>query len=419
MKFGLFYQQQLPKPWLEGTEAKNFSDHLTQCALADELGFDSVWVTEHHFLEEYSHSSAPEVFLGAVAARTSRIRLGHGIRHTPPLINPPARIAEALGTLDIISNGRVEFGFGEGATRLELAAHGINAKEKRAMSLEAAEQIANMMAMTPYPGWRSNYFEMACRNVVPKPLQKPHPPMWMACTNRETIKEAARRGVGALAFTYVDPRDAGEWAKTYYDIIKSEECVPLGHTVNARIAMVSGLSIADDRAEGVRQGFHCANFFRFALESTILRDSVPGHSNLWDDYMKEVGRPDQVEAAAAEAVAAGDAYLGPSGTPEDVARRLRVLADAGIDDVLFTIQGGWRSHENICENLSRFAKEIMPAFQAAQAQKQAQRDAELAPYIANAIARKKFMPALRRDQIPVVLGASRNVTSNFAQLKIG
>jgi alkanesulfonate monooxygenase SsuD/methylene tetrahydromethanopterin reductase-like flavin-dependent oxidoreductase (luciferase family) len=109
MHFGRFYQHQLPKPWTEGVEVRNFANHIEQCVLAKRLGFHSIWVTEHHFLEEYSRSSAPEIFLGAVAALTNRIRLGHGIRHTPPAINPPASIAEGLSTLDVISDGRVEF----------------------------------------------------------------------------------------------------------------------------------------------------------------------------------------------------------------------------------------------------------------------------------------------------------------------
>src|SRR5438105_3395868 len=109
MRFGTFYQQQMPRPWSDGAEVKHFADHIEQAVLADRLGYNSVWVTEHHFLEEYSHSSAPEIFLGAVAARTKNIRLAHGIRHTPPAIKPPARIAEEIATLDVISNGRVEF----------------------------------------------------------------------------------------------------------------------------------------------------------------------------------------------------------------------------------------------------------------------------------------------------------------------
>ena len=117
-------------------------------------------------------------------------------------------------------------GIGEGATRLELGGFDIPAKEKRAMSLEAAEQIANMMVMTPYPGFEGRSFKMPCRNVLPKPMQKPHPPMWMACTNRDTIKIAASNGLGALAFSFIDEVEARTWSKIYYDIIKSDALHP-------------------------------------------------------------------------------------------------------------------------------------------------------------------------------------------------
>jgi hypothetical protein len=153
MKFGVFYEHQLPKPWAPGDEARLFHQALEQVVLADKLGFDYAWEVEHHFLDEYSHSSAPEVFLAAAAAPTGRIRLGHGIRQVIANYNHPARTAEALATLDIVSNGRVEFGIGEGATRPELGGFHIPAKEKRAMALEAAEQIANMMVLDPYPGF--------------------------------------------------------------------------------------------------------------------------------------------------------------------------------------------------------------------------------------------------------------------------
>ena len=160
MKFGIFYELQLPKPWGPDDERQLVQDALDQVELADRLGFDYAWAVEHHFLEEYSHCSASEVFLAAAAARTKRIRLGHGIRQVIPNYNHPARTAEALGMLDLVSNGRVDFGIGEGATRLELGGFNIPAKEKRAMALEAAEQIANMMVMEPYPGFEGRSFSM-------------------------------------------------------------------------------------------------------------------------------------------------------------------------------------------------------------------------------------------------------------------
>ncbi|MGZ3410793.1 MAG: LLM class flavin-dependent oxidoreductase, partial [Xanthobacteraceae bacterium] len=220
MKFGVFYEHQLPRPWLEGAEEKLFSDALDQIELADRLGIDHLWQVEHHFLEEYSHSSAPEVFLAACSQRTKRMRLGHGIVLMPPSYNPPARVAERIATLDLISHGRVEWGTGESGSAMELGGFGVNREEKGAMWREATEQAINMTVMSPYPGFTGKYFQMPCRNIVPKPVQRPHPPLWVACSNRETIKLAARLGIGALTFAFVDPNEARQWVDDYYRIFK-------------------------------------------------------------------------------------------------------------------------------------------------------------------------------------------------------
>src|SRR5512143_4241587 len=137
MRFGIFYEHQLPRPWTEGLELKLFQDALDQVELADRLGMDNVWEVEHHSLEEYSHSSAPEVFLAACSQRTKNIRLGHGITLMPPNYNHPARVAERIATLDLVSTGRVEWGTGESSARLELEGFSINYMEKRDMWLEA------------------------------------------------------------------------------------------------------------------------------------------------------------------------------------------------------------------------------------------------------------------------------------------
>ena len=122
-----------------------------------------------------------------------------------------------------------------------------------------------MMEIEPSPGFEGEGFSMPCRNVVPKPLQKPHPPMWIACTNRSTIEVAARNGLGALAFSFVDPDEAKTWADTYYDIIRSDECVPIGHSVNANLAMVAGFSLHRDADEAMRRGIDGFQFFRCLL----------------------------------------------------------------------------------------------------------------------------------------------------------
>ena len=131
MKFGIFYEHQLPRPWNPGDEQKLFQDALEQVELADRLGIEYAWEVEHHFLEEYSHSSAPEVFLAACSQRTKNIRLGHGIRQVIPGYNHPSRTAEVIATLDLVSNGRVEFGTGESSAILELGGFGVDVASKR------------------------------------------------------------------------------------------------------------------------------------------------------------------------------------------------------------------------------------------------------------------------------------------------
>jgi alkanesulfonate monooxygenase SsuD/methylene tetrahydromethanopterin reductase-like flavin-dependent oxidoreductase (luciferase family) len=398
MRFGVFYEMQLPRPWAPDDERQLFHEALEQVELADRLGYDYAWEVEHHFLDEYSHSSSPEVFLAAAAARTKRIRLAHGIRQVIPNYNHPARTAECLGTLDLISNGRVDFGIGEGATRLELGGFGIKAKEKRAMALEAAEQITNMMVLEPYPGFEGKYFTMPCRNVLPKPVQKPHPPMWMACTNRDTIKVAASLGVGALAFSFLDPAEARTWSTIYYDIIRSEQCVPLGHSVNASLAMVSSFSIHRDRAEAIRRGHEGFEFFRYALNALVAHDTVPGRTNLWGEYLQKRGnRTEEMVAANIDGTRSSGI-----GTPQDMRSHLAGFQEAGVDQVIFLQQAGRNRHAQICESLELFASDVMPGFKADVEAREARKRAELAPYVEAALKRKQWMKPLAEHEIPIV-----------------
>src|SRR5262249_13426107 len=158
-------------------------------------------------------SSAPEVFLGAVAARTTRLRLGHGIVQMLPAINHPARVAERVATLDRISGGRVELGTGEGSAAVELDGFDVHYDGKRAMWGRVALRC---MSETPFTGHEGRFVSMPPRNVVPKPRQRPHPPVWVACTRRETIHLAAQHGIGALTFAFFDPEEAQHWVSDYY-----------------------------------------------------------------------------------------------------------------------------------------------------------------------------------------------------------
>lgn len=409
MKFGIFYEHQLPRPWGEGDEQKLFNQALDQVQLADELGLDYAWEVEHHFLEEYSHSSAPEVFLAACSQRTKNIRLGQGIRQVIPQYNHPARTAEVIATLDLVSNGRIDFGTGESSAELELGGFGIPVEEKREIYLEATEQIANILAMDPYPGYEGKYFSMPCRNLVPKPVQKPHPPLWVACSQRETIRMAARLGIGALTFAFVDPLEAKDWVDEYYSIIKSDACVPIGHAVNANICIVSSFSCHEDRALAIRNGLEGFEFFGFALGSLYgFGEHKPGRTNLWENFQK--ARQAQRKADDTDYNNALTGSAGGIGTPEDLTVHLRKFAEVGVDQVTFIQQAGNNKHEDICHSLELFAREVMPEFKANETEREADKQAQLAPYIEAALARKEHMRPLADEEIPVFMALGRKIS---------
>jgi alkanesulfonate monooxygenase SsuD/methylene tetrahydromethanopterin reductase-like flavin-dependent oxidoreductase (luciferase family) len=400
VKFGIFYEHQLPRPWEEGQELKLFQEALDQVELADRLGIDFAWEVEHHFLEEYSHSSAPEVFLAACSQRTRNIRLGHGIVLMPPGYNQPARIAERIATLDLVSNGRVEFGTGESSARLELEGYGVPLDQKREMWREAVEQVSNMLAMDPYPGYEGKYFSMPCRNVVPKPVQKPHPPLWVACSRRETIHIAAKLGIGALTFAFVDPAEAKQWVDDYYDTLK-RECVPIGHAINPQIAMVTGFSCHPDAEEAKRRGMDGFRFFGFALGHHYLYGRHrPGRSDVWKLF--EQVRPFLPEEGMNRGI----------GTPDQLREHLRGFAEAGVDQVVFIQQGGQNRHEHICESLELFGNEVMGEFKENEQERERRKVEALAPHIEEAMQRKKWMKPLERDEIPVIEAYGRNIAEN-------
>jgi alkanesulfonate monooxygenase SsuD/methylene tetrahydromethanopterin reductase-like flavin-dependent oxidoreductase (luciferase family) len=405
MKFGIFYEHQLPRPWAESDELTLFQDALTQVELADRLGIDYAWEVEHHFLEEYSHSSAPEVFLAACSQRTKRIRLGHGIVLLPPAYNPPARVAERIATLDLVSQGRVDFGTGESSSAAELGGFGVPVPEKRAMWREALEQVANMLAMDPYPGFEGKYFSMPCRNVVPKPVQKPHPPLWVACSNRDTIHLAARLGIGALTFAFVDPSEASKWVGEYYDILK-RECVPIGHTVNANIAMVTGFSCHEDEAEARRRGEDGFRFFGYGLgHHYIFGAHKPGRTDVWANFEK--ARDLLPDAGPGKGI----------GTPDQLRSHLRAFQEAGVDQVIFIQQGGRNRHDHICQSLELFADRVMPEFKADAEKRERAKQEELAPFIEQAMARKPWMRPLADDEIPELLALGRQVAQQVPELQ--
>ena len=229
---------------------------------------------------------------------------------------------------------------------------------------------------------------MPARNVIPKSLQKPHPPIWLACSNRETIHVAARNGVGALAFAFVDPAEAAKWAGEYYEIIKSEECVPIGHAVNANIAMATGFSVHHDEAEAIRRGGEGFQFFGFALgHHYVYGEHTPGVTNVWERFERGRGRD---AARGRQRHRHAGATDRPAAAVSGRRRRSGDLHPAG----------GRNTHDDIIASLELFAAEVMPVMKADQAARDARKQAELAPYIEAALKRKKWMRPLAPDAIP-------------------
>jgi alkanesulfonate monooxygenase SsuD/methylene tetrahydromethanopterin reductase-like flavin-dependent oxidoreductase (luciferase family) len=400
VKFGIFYEHQLPRPWDERSEYQLLQDALDQCELADELGFEYVWEVEHHFLEEYSHSSAPEVFLGAVSQRTKRIKLGHGIVQTPPPFNHPARIAERMATLDLVSGGRAQFGTGEAGSEAELGGFLIDPVQKRAMWEEGLRVAVRCMTETPFTGHTGDWVTMPPRNVVPKPLQKPHPPIWVACSRRDTIHLAALKGIGALTFAFIDPEEANHWVSDYYDTFE-KECVPIGDAVNPNVACVTTFMCAATEDEAMRRGTEGANFFGYSLAHYYLfGQHQPGRTDVWAEFEERRAQqgydPEAVRRAAAhperlgaKAVEQGVAGLrGAVGTPEQLREFLRRYEEYGVDQVIFVSQAGKNRHEDIMESLALFGREVLPEFAERDEQRQKEKAARLAPIVERVMARK-------------------------------
>jgi alkanesulfonate monooxygenase SsuD/methylene tetrahydromethanopterin reductase-like flavin-dependent oxidoreductase (luciferase family) len=403
MRFGIFYEHQLPRPWGPDAEHRLLSDALEQVELADRSGIDYVWEVEHHFLEEYSHSSAPEVFLAAASQRTRQIRLGHGIVQAPSAVNHPARIAERIATLDLVSGGRVEFGTGEASSAAELGGFGVPREAKRAMWEETLDAVTRMFTEDPFAGYDGDFLRMPPRNVVPKPLQKPHPPLWVACSRRETIHLAARSGVGALSFSFSEPEEAAHWVTEYYDLIASEECVPRGFAVNPNVAVVLPMMLHPDEATAIDRGIDGAHFFGYSLGHYYGGTHQVGGTDLWQDFGEnraEQGFAREIVSATAAPLAirllqAGLGSLrGAIGTPAQVTELISRYEAAGVDQVMFVLQAGKNRHEHICESIEIFAREVLPRFAEGREASEAAKADRLAAAVDKALARRSGPRAL-------------------------
>ncbi|MCS6926468.1 MAG: LLM class flavin-dependent oxidoreductase [Candidatus Binatia bacterium] len=356
MKFGIFYELSVPRPWDREAERKVYLNALEQVRLADELGFAYVWAVEHHFLEEYSHCSAPEIFLTACAMQTKNIRVGHGIVICVPEFNHPIRIAERAAALDIVSGGRLEFGTGRSATWTELGGFRANPDETKKSWDEFVHCIPQMWMQERF-GYEGRYFSMPSRAVLPKPYQKPHPPMWVAVTTPGTELDAADRGLGCLGVTFASFAEQEAKVEEYRRRIKN--CNPVGAFVNEQTSTVNFLYCHEDDEVGIKTGQRLLGTFNYlAAQLDMAREMYPTKSYPTAGLLPALRR---------QASGLGDGDRIPQGiaigNPERIIRELKKWEAIGVDTVNFLLNAAEViPQEEVLRSLRLFAREVMPAF---------------------------------------------------------
>ena len=356
MEFGLFMELSVPRPWSADSERQSYENALEQVRLADELGFDYVWAVEHHFLEEYSHSSAPDLFLTACAMQTKRIRVGHGVVACVPQYQSPIRIAERAAVLDILSGGRVELGTGRSATWTELGGFRANPDETKKTWDEFVRVIPKMWTQERF-SWEGRSFSMPERAVLPKPVQKPHPPMWVAVTSPGTELDAADRGLGCLGLAPGGFAESEKKVKSYRHHV--QHCDPVGSFVNDKVSTINFLSCAEDGDRARKAGLRVASIFSYMASQLLsAKEVLPTRS-----YPSEGLLP----ALRREAGGPGDAAQGfkgvTMGTPDDVAAAIRKWEAVGYDGINFFANFmEVLPQQYVLDSMRMFAEHVMPQF---------------------------------------------------------
>jgi len=358
MKLGLIYEIPVPRPWRPDSAYVAFQNTLKQIELADELGFDSVWTVEHHFLDEYSFSSAPGVFYGAIAARTEKIRIGHGVRLLPFPYNHPVRAAEAAATVDILSNGRLEFGTGRSGTRTEMEGFGIQPSETRPMWEEALEVIVGCWTKEEF-SWEGQYFKLPPRGVVPRPMQQPHPPLWGATSSADSHELVGRKGLGLLSFSVAMPPEAltKRFAR-YRDGLAQAQ--PVGKFINNRIGTFVQVHCADT-TERARAEAHTA--FEWYIQTSLKAVATMGDwrdgTNLGSyEYARKLLNGMSVDDLTFEYLIDNETVM--CGDPDHCLEMARRYEAVGVDLLLCLVQSYDMSHESVMRSIELLGTEVMP-----------------------------------------------------------
>ncbi len=361
MKFGLLYEIEVPRPWGETSVADCFWEALEQVKVAEEIGFTHVFSVEHHFLDQFSVAAAPEVWLAAVAQHTSTIRIGHGVRLLPFNYNNPIRAAEMAAMLDIMSKGRLEFGTGRSASALELEGFGIDPSTTRAQWDEALRMIPQMWTQDEF-SWDSPTFKMPPRNVLPKPVQKPHPPLWMSGTQPESAILAGERGVGFMHFSLSDPVGMDEKVRSYRRAIARAQ--PVGKFVNEQFAAFTILFCGKDDEDALARAGQGATWYANLVELVYASLATLSEDRSYSWYRERIAKEAYRERDIKELI---DRHSVVVGGPQRCVESIAWYERQGVDMMLFLVQAGSITHADIIDSLRRFGREVMPQFTRARA----------------------------------------------------
>jgi alkanesulfonate monooxygenase SsuD/methylene tetrahydromethanopterin reductase-like flavin-dependent oxidoreductase (luciferase family) len=374
MEFGVFMGATVgPRPWEEREPLRLRRDVEIGIA-ADRAGFDTFWAPEHHALEEYSHSSSSHLMCLAVGMKTERIRLVTGIFNLCPTINHPVRVAEQIALIDVLTNGRVELGTGRGSGSTEVNTFGLTNEQTRDLWDEAIRAIPKMWTQDLF-SWEGKHFSVPERCIIPKPVQKPHPPLWVTASNPPTVELAARRGIGVAMFSFSDPAALAPLVKTYKANIGREE--PVGAFVYDKIMAIAPLFCLPDGDEA-RSYYARGNPTGIKGHFSIYFDTIPHFA----ERLKHVPRPipqtklrELIRQAYKDPNLKGPVPEGPIepeylyqngvcvGNPEEVARTIARYRDIGLDQLVFIPAVGWHiPHEKTLESIALVAEKVFPRF---------------------------------------------------------
>ncbi len=353
MRFSLFYEMQIDNPTPE-RERQLFMDCLEQAVLADEVGFDGIWAVEHHGLYEYAHSSAPEIFLSFVAAKTKRINICHGSTLLPKNFNHPIRIAERLATLDIMSGGRVYWGAAKSGTSVEQGAFEIDPKDLHEQWLEALEMIPKMWQEGPF-SWEGKYYNIPATHVVPKPTR--HPPVFAACSRPELAVNAGHLGLGALNFAVYKDEQLKEKIQNYRNAIAIAKPIT-GVVTNHFCCNPAALILKDDK-KALKYGIAGSKFFTRSMAHYYWTDKR--HVGKVRSP-RELPSDQEVELFKKHRNAPGTQLSAVFGDPVSARETIQRFKDVGADELIFVLQAGLIPHELIMESIKTIGEEVIPYF---------------------------------------------------------